>query len=322
MPSQVGSIKTIKIRDVWPKEDADFTPWLKTNIGELDKELGLGLTNPRDEVGAGDFRIDLVADTNLGEVVIENQFGRSDHRHLGQLVTYLANRDVQRAIWLVEEGRSEHVRAVEMLNERSLGQIWMVKVRTIKIGESAAAPLFTVIVEPSDVEELAEPTVLTASQVRKRDFLAAVYARAREGGIDSPFKNLSPSIHGIQSTPARGQGLLYRIAVNRDESRVVITNRSGKWLGALSALLKSQKEINDAFNEASLPGELEWPEQMTAGRWAIRYKVDISYQGEPSVEKMNELNRAASEMKRVFDPYVKQLDPQLEDDNSDTDQET
>ncbi len=322
MPSQVGSIKTIKIRDVWPKEDADFTPWLKSNIGELDKELGLGLTNPRDEVGAGDFRIDLVADTNLGEVVIENQFGRSDHRHLGQLVTYLANRDVQRAIWLVEEGRSEHVRAVEMLNERSLGQIWMVKVRTIKIGESAAAPLFTVIVEPSDVEELAEPTVLTASQVKKRDFLAAVYARAREGGIDSPFKNLSPSIHGIQSTPARGQGLLYRIAVNRDESRVVITNRSGKWLGALSALLKSRKEINDAFDEAGLPGQLEWSEQMTAGRWAIRYKVDISYQGELRVEEMNELNRAASEMKRVFDPYVKQLDPQLEDYNSDTDQET
>lgn len=322
MPKEIGSIKTIRISDVWPKEDADFTPWLKANIGELEKELGLGLTNPRKEVGAGDFRIDLVADTNLGEVVIENQFGRSDHRHLGQLVTYVANRDVQRAIWILEEGRPEHVKAVEMLNERSLGQIWMVKVRTIKIGESAPAPLFTVVVEPSDIEELPESTLLTASQVKKRDFLAAVYAQARKAGIDSPFKDLSPSIHGIQSTPARGQGLVYRIAVNRYESRVVITNRSGKWLGALAALLKSQSEINAAFNKASLPGELEWPEQMTAGRWAIRYKVDISYQGELRVEKMNELNRAASEMKRVFDPYVKQFDPQLEDDNSDTDQET
>ena len=321
MPSEVGSIKTIKIRDVWPKEDADFTPWLQANIGELDKELGLGLTNPRDEVGAGDFRIDLVADTNLGEVVIENQFGRSDHRHLGQLVTYLANRDVQRAIWIVEEGRSEHIRAVAILNERSLGQVWMVKVRTIKIGESAAAPLFTIIVEPSDIEELVEPTVLTPSQVKKRDFLAAVYAQARDGGIDSPFKNLSPSIHGIQSTPARGQGLVYRIAVNRDESRVVITNRRGKWLGALSALLESRREINDAFDKAGLPGALEWPEQTTAGRWAIRYKVDISYRGEPQVEKMSELNRAASEMKRVFDPYVKQFDSQLEDDDADADQE-
>ena len=162
MPSEVGSIKTIKIRDVWPKEDADFTPWLRANIGELDKELGLGLTNPRDEVGAGDFRIDLVVDTNLGEAVIENQFGRSDHRHLGQLITYLANRDAQRAIWIVEEGRSEHVRAVEISNERGLGKIWMVKIQAIKIGDSQAAPLFTVIVEPSDIEDLAEQTVLTA----------------------------------------------------------------------------------------------------------------------------------------------------------------
>ena len=321
MPSEIGSIKTIRISDVWPKEAADFTPWLKDNIEELEKELGLGLTNPRDEVGAGDFRIDLVADTNLGEVVIENQFGRSDHRHLGQLVTYIANRDVKRAIWILEEGRPEHVRAVEMLNERGLGQIWMVKVRTIKIGESAAAPLFTLVVEPSDIEELPDSTVLTASQVKKRDFLAAVYAQAREKGIDSPFKDLSPSIHGIQSTPARGQGLVYRIAVNRNESRVVITNRSGKWLGALAALLKNRKAINDAFEKADLPGELEWSERLTAGRWAIRYKVDISYQGEHRVEKMSELNRAASEMKRVFDRYVKRLDSQLEDDNSDTEQE-
>lgn len=321
MSQEVGSIKTIEIQDVWPKEAADFTPWLKKDIGELDKVLGLGLTNPRDEVGAGDFKIDLVADTNLGEVVIENQFGRSDHRHLGQLVTYLANRDVQRAIWIVEGGRPEHVRAIEMLNERGLGQIWLVKVQAIKIGDSLAAPLFTVVVEPSDIEEPPEPTVITPTQVKKRDFLAAVYAQAMDGDIDSPFKHLSPSIHGIQHTPARGPGLVYRIAVNRDESRVVITNSTGKWLGALSALIESRNEINDAFDRAGLPGTLEWPEQTTADRWAIRYKVDISYQGEPKVEKMRELNRAASVMKQVFDPYVNRLDPKLEDNNSDTDQE-
>ena len=83
MSSTVGSIKTVAIREVWPTEYADFTPWLQTNIGELDNVLGLGLANPQRDVGAGHFSIDLVAETNFGDIVIENQFGRSDHRHLG-----------------------------------------------------------------------------------------------------------------------------------------------------------------------------------------------------------------------------------------------
>ena len=47
MPLEVGVIETVPIRDVWPREDADFTPWLQSHIGELDQALGLGLTNPQ-----------------------------------------------------------------------------------------------------------------------------------------------------------------------------------------------------------------------------------------------------------------------------------
>ena len=151
----------MKIREVWPTENAAFTPWLQSHIGELDKVLGLGLSNPQREVGAGDFSIDLVAETNFGDVAIENQFGRSDHRRLGQLVTYFSHREVQRAIWIVEEARTERVKAVETLNDRGVGQIWMVTVRTIRIGDSPAAPLFTVVAEPSEdamVDGMPDPT--------------------------------------------------------------------------------------------------------------------------------------------------------------------
>ena len=137
MQSEVGTIETVAIRDVWPKEDADFTPWLQRHIGELDRILGLGLTSPQNEVAAGAFSIDLVAESNFGDVVIENQFGKSDHRHLGQLLTYLSDREAERAIWIVEEGRPEHVKAVKTLNERGVGQIWMVTVRAIRISDSA-----------------------------------------------------------------------------------------------------------------------------------------------------------------------------------------
>ena len=309
MSSGVGFIESVAIREVWPKEHIDFTPWLETNIGDLDKVLGLGLTNARREVGAGDFSIDLVAETDFGDVVIENQFGRSDHRHLGQLIVYLAQRDVQRAIWIVEEGRPEHVKAVETLNERGVGQIWMVTVRTVRIGDSLPAPLFTVVAEPSEdamPKGRADPD-LTLAQRQRRDFMAALFAQARDQGIDSPFKNLKPDYIGLQDTPARGSGLVYRVAVNRRESRVVLTNKKGRWTGALAVLLENRQEIDEAFAACGLARPLEWTEGVTAGRWVIRYGVDVNYRDRPDETRMLELNRAAAAMKRVFDPPSRDL---------------
>jgi hypothetical protein len=42
--------------------------------------------------------------------VIENQFGRSDHDHLGKLVTCLAAFGAKSAVWIVVEARGEHGR--------------------------------------------------------------------------------------------------------------------------------------------------------------------------------------------------------------------
>lgn len=316
MALEVGFIETVEIRKAWPKEDADFTPWLQAHISELDKVLGLGLTAPKREVSAGNFRIDLVAETDFGEVVIENQFGKSDHRHLGQLATYLSHRDVQRAIWIVEEGRPEHVKAVETLNDRGVGQIWMITLRAIQIGNSPAAPLFTVVAAPSE-EEMSAPLPdqpHTSVQRWRHDFLAELFAHARTEGIDSPFKDLKPRASGLQRINAKGPRLVYRVAVNRQESRVVLTNRKDRWTGALDVLAAKRSEIDEAFADADLPNALQWTEQLTAGRWAIRYTVAANYPDKVDPERLRELNRAAAEMKRVFDPHLKELDPELEND--------
>ena len=320
MPPDIGTIETVSIRKVWPKEDADFTPWLRSHIKELDKTLGLGLTNPRSEVSAGDFRIDLLAGTDFGDAVIENQYGRSDHRHLGQLVTYLADRDVRLAIWIVEEGRPEHAKAVEVLNDRGVGQIWMVAVRAIQIGASAPAPLFTIVVAPSESELAKESTgqELSPSEVRKRDFMAALIQQARDEGIDSPFRNRMANHLGMLHTPARGQGLLYRVAVSGKDSRVVVTNTKDRWQGALAALLAKQHELDSAFAETGLSGALEWPEQVSAGRWAIRYTVEANWKDEIDPDRLRELNRASAAMKRVFDPFINDLDPSLEEGSGDS----
>ena len=259
-----------------------------------------------------------MAETNFGDVVIENQFGRTDHRHLGQLVTYLSHREVQRAIWVVEEGRPEHVKAVETLNHRGVGQIWMVTVRTIRIGESPAAPLFTVVAAPSE-DAIVRPGLdsdPTPAQIERRDFMAALFTQARDERIDSPFKDRAPEFSGIQSVNARGSKLVYRVAVNRHESRVVLTNRQDRWIDAIGVLVARRNQIDQAFADPDLPNGLEWDEQASGGRWAIRYKVPISYESDLDLVRMRELNRAAAKIKRVFDPHIRELDPRLEEESS------
>jgi hypothetical protein len=82
--------------------------------------------------------------------VIENQLERSDHDHLGKLVTYLAAFEAKTAIWIVIDPRPEHVGAITWLNESgSDASFFLVKVEAIRIGISPAAPLLTLITGPS-----------------------------------------------------------------------------------------------------------------------------------------------------------------------------
>lgn len=81
-------------------------------------------------------------------------------------------------------------------------------------------------------------------------------------------------------------------------------------------MIKNRQRIDQDFAAAGLQRPLEWTDTVTAGRWVIRYEVDVNYRDEPDLAKMDELNRAAAAMKHVFDPYLQQLDPQLEEDVS------
>jgi len=40
---QFGKIEKLNLRDIWPKEAKDFTPWLADNIDELGEALGMEL---------------------------------------------------------------------------------------------------------------------------------------------------------------------------------------------------------------------------------------------------------------------------------------
>ena len=129
----VGTLQRLSPRKVFAHEAHDFTAWLEENIGVLGDVLSMGLTSVEREKSAGDFSADLLAEDEHGSrVTIENQLEQTDHKHLGQVLTYLAVLDAEVAIWITADARPEHVSAVSWINENAGGgDFYLVKVEGV-----------------------------------------------------------------------------------------------------------------------------------------------------------------------------------------------
>lgn len=148
--SVIGKLERVALREVWRHEAYDFTRWLQDQIEVLSECVGLELGNVSREEAAGAFSIDLVAEDQSGrKVIIENQLERSNHDHLGKVLTYMVAMEAQAAVWIVSDPRPEHVSVIAWLNESSSADFYLVKVEAVRIGLSPPAPLLTLIVGPS-----------------------------------------------------------------------------------------------------------------------------------------------------------------------------
>jgi hypothetical protein len=151
---EFGKLTNVPLRTVWSGEATDFTPWLADNLKVLDSVLDMDLVLQSREVSAGDFSADIVAldiSTNR-KVVIENQFGATDHRHLGQIITYASALNANAVVWLAEQIRAEHKAAIDFLNanlKESL-QLFSVEASLIKIDDSRPALSFKVVCAPTE----------------------------------------------------------------------------------------------------------------------------------------------------------------------------
>lgn len=151
MQASIGRLERVPLREVWKHEAYDFTSWLQQNIDVLNDAMDLQIISLERERAAGSFSIDLVGEDEFGgTIIIENQLEKSNHDHLGKLITYLTAMAAKTAVWIVSDPRPEHVAAITWLNEASSANFYMVKVEAVRIGESPAAPLLTIIVGPSE----------------------------------------------------------------------------------------------------------------------------------------------------------------------------
>ena len=154
--AKIIKLERVNIRKVFPREAGDFTPWMKEKGLEiLAKSLGLKLefVNMEVPVGVGGFKADVLARNIADEtnVVIENQFGGSDHKHLGQILTYARGLNARIAIWVAESFRDEHLRVLNECNKDSDNnyQYYAVEVSLWQIGNSDFGVQFTPVVQPT-----------------------------------------------------------------------------------------------------------------------------------------------------------------------------
>ena len=146
-------MKGVNAREVWRREDEDFSPWLVKNLERLDEILDTKLVLIERGTPVGSFFLDILCldrKDNDSLVVIENQLGQSDHDHLGKLMTHAAGVQARTAIWIATGFEQEHVSALAGLNRRAhnLFRYFGVKLELKPIDNSRCLPTFTLVVDP------------------------------------------------------------------------------------------------------------------------------------------------------------------------------
>jgi hypothetical protein len=159
-PPSFGRLHKVPAKSGWKNEGLGFTPWLAENLDLLGQELGLRLTFRSREYPVGKYYLDLLLeDTQERVVIVENQFGSTDHDHLGKLLTYCAGTDASVVIWIAEALNAEHVAALEWLNENTVAGVGFfgVELELLQIEDSPMAPHFRVRVQPNDWQKAVRP---------------------------------------------------------------------------------------------------------------------------------------------------------------------
>jgi hypothetical protein len=189
----LGRLTKVELRDIWKSESQDFTPWLAQpeNITALAEALSMELEIEAREREVGPFRADLLCKDLIDDswVLIENQLERTDHSHLGQLLTYAAGLQTVTIVWIASRFTEEHRAALDWLNEITdeRFKFFGVEVELWRIGDSVAAPKFNIVSKPNEwtrsitqASRQIESEALTETKKLQLDFWVALQ-KALEG---------------------------------------------------------------------------------------------------------------------------------------------
>lgn len=156
MKRKLGTLKKVDLRSIWTTEHLEFTPWLaqEQNLSALADVIGLELELEAQEKDVGPFRADILC-KNVDDgswVLIENQIEKTDHKHLGQLLTYAAGLQAVTIVWISSKFTDEHRATLDWLNKITDEnfRFFGLEIELWKIDNSLPAPQFKTISNPNN----------------------------------------------------------------------------------------------------------------------------------------------------------------------------
>lgn len=309
----ITRLEIVPVRKAFPKEAGHFTTWLENHIEALGHRLGIGLTVVKREKDCGDFNVDLLCeDDESHPVVIENQLEKTDHDHLGKLLTYLVNLEAKRAIWVTTDPRPEHQKVIEWLNESTGADLgfYLVKVEATRIGTSPYAPLFTVLSAPDKgTKQFGEEKKEWAERhVQRLEFWKGLLEKCKQKA--KFFSNISPGRYHWIGTGAGKGGVTFNFCIFRDCGTVELyidhDKTTGKGNKAIFDRLRSQKQAT----EKDFGGTLDW-ERLNDKR-ACRISKTFENAGLTTPDKWPSLQdsmvAAMARLEKSLRPRVAKLD--------------
>jgi len=310
MANKIEKIKKVSLRELWEKEDKDFTKWLEENIDYLNDVLDIDISILSREEKVGPFKVDLYGEDNSGnKVIIENQLERTDHTHLGQIITYLTNLEANTAIWIASDPTEEHTKAIDWLNETTPDDIsfYLIKLEAIRIGESSsAAPLFTIIKRPTQEKKQlgAEKKEYAQRHILRKEFWELLLDKARQK--TDLHSNISPNIYSWVGTGAGKSGMSYNYVILNEHGACELYLDRGKEYPTINKerfdrLFKHKDEIEQMFG-----GKLKW--ERLDGKRASRIGTRFEESGLKNRERWNELQNdmidAMIRLEKSLKPFI------------------
>ena len=311
----LGRLEKVDLRSYWQREDTHFTPWLaeEDNIALLGETIGIELEVQKQEAYVGPFRADILCRNTSDDtfVLIENQLERTDHTHLGQLMTYAAGLEAVNIVWIAERFTEEHRAALDWLNGITDDgfHFFGLEIELWRIGASRPAPKFNLVVKPNDWSK-------TVRSAARKDG----YSEGTQNLIDcwislgeflqshgAKFRPPPLNTNAFRSWPLGRSGVGLVMALNATETKIFIdvNNHKGPtWFHQFEA---QQDRI-----EAALGFDMEWVYKETDRLSRIRTVYPV---GTGQREQWQEVHAWALEkmsiLEEVFRPIVKTLTDDL-----------
>lgn len=308
----LGTLKKVEdLRKVWNHEALDFTKWLskKENLELLSNEIGIDISLIGTEAEVGNFNVDILAEEeNTGrKIVIENQLEKTNHDHLGKIITYASGYDAEIIIWIVKEVRDEHRQAIEWLNNNTDEKInfFAIEMELWQIDNSQFAPNFKVVSKPNDwaktIKKASIEGCLTDTKLKQLEFWTSFVEYCHN--INSKISIRKPRAQHWYDASIGTSRAWISLTVNTQDKVLGCELYIGEDKDLYKKLEENKKEI-----EESIGASLDWLALENKKASKIKLSKDFNFDNaEEWQESIEWLEKTATKFKKVFYKQIQSI---------------